>query len=99
VELVCAPQFFISNSTFLIPHSLTDFQRSTQHSSFHIPNSAFRIPPSNSFLIPHFKFHIDQYLIVIHPITRLPIVSPNGCSLCVSFNALKAERATSASRR
>ncbi len=39
-----------------------------------------------------------QYLTVIQPITRLPIVSPSGCSLCVSFNALKAEMATSASR-
>jgi hypothetical protein len=53
---------------------------------------------ANSFLIPHFSFHIPQYLTVIHPMTRLPIVSPNGCSLCLSFNALKAEMATSASR-
>src|SRR6185436_21138727 len=42
---------------------------------------------------------LPQNFTVNHPMTRLPIVSPNGCSLCLSFNALKAVTATSASRR
>jgi hypothetical protein len=68
--------------------------------SFRIPHFSFRILSltANSELITQNSEPFSQYLTVSHPITRLPIVSPNGCSLCVSFKALRAERATSASR-
>ena len=40
----------------------------------------------------------DQNFMVTQPMTRLPMVSPRGCSLCLSFSALNTETATSASR-
>lgn len=57
--------------------SLLAFERRTQNFSF----LAFQLRTQNSELL-------RQNLTVSQPITRLPIVSPKGCSLCVSFNAL-----------